>query len=107
MTLSKEDLAKINDLVSLTVNVPEWGGDVLVKQLDVTERLIVEDLIEAKDKEFSIKVVAMSLIDDKGNQLFTPDELKKRNGKVVLRLFREILNHNTMSSESIEDAKKN
>lgn len=76
--LSREEILKSKDIGIEVVFVPEWGGSVTVKGLSGRQRDQFEiSLLEGKGKNRQVnlrnlraKLVAMTIVNDKGNPIF-------------------------------------
>ena len=114
MALSKEQILAADDLGLLEVDVPEWGGSVFIRVMSVGERDSYEnDWMVNKSKgvdNFSAKFLQRVLCDEKGQLLFSPDEvaaLAKKSAKVVGTLWEAAMRHNKMTDEDVEELAKN
>jgi len=89
MTLTKEQIIGANDLTKEEVDVPEWGGSVIVRTMTGTERDRFEATIIGKDQSnFRAALLSLCLIDDKGQRLFdNPVELGKKSAAILDRLL--------------------
>lgn len=99
--LTKEQILSYNDLVTEIVKVPEWGGgEVIVRCLTGSERdelesLVIQEKSDDGDRKvdlsnFRARLVALSVIDEKGDRLFTIDDviaLSKKSAKALDRVF--------------------
>ena len=83
MRLSKDDILKAADNAPEEVNVPEWGGTVLVRGMTGKERDAFELSLmtpgrggrrEVNPANVRAKVVVRCVVDDEGNRLFTDAE---------------------------------
>lgn len=92
--LSAAQINAIEDAVTETVPVPEWGGDVIIKGMTGTER----DLFEAgmweggklDRRNYRSRLLVQVLVNEQGTRLYTNAEamvLGKRSGKVIDRLY--------------------
>lgn len=116
--LDKKAIIEANDIGTGKISVPEWGGDVYVKALSIRERDILggfarkflDTEIDKKGKldqkmlrteeaekafnDFRIHKVGFSLCDDKGERIFTNDEIEtilgKKSPESIDRVFNEI-----------------
>lgn len=90
--LTKDLILQADDRRTQTVEVPEWGGAVIVKTLSGTERDQFEESILAGGKrEFKgvrAKLVALSIIGEDGERLFTFEEAELLGEKSSLALDR-------------------
>jgi len=115
MTLNKEEIIKAKDIKIETVEVPEWGGTVNIKSLSVGDRdeftqWVIDNDGKTNTKDFMAKMVALALVDDEGNRLFTKDELSelsKKSINVVERLYKIVSINSGLSGASFDEAKEN
>lgn len=111
MLLSKEQIFSCQDLQTVIVSVPEWGGDVKVKGMSAIDRIKFEK--EQKDLEPSeliIRLVLLACVDDNNDRLFSNDDLKQLEQKspvALLRVFNEAVKLNILSDEKIEQEAEN
>jgi len=104
MTLNREQILSAKDREIIVLDIPEWGGEVRLMAFSggSAESISPEDSIS--------KVVALSIIDDNGNLVFSEediDALKTRSARVLKRVFDEALKLNGLGDNAIEDATKN
>lgn len=95
--LSKKDILGAKDLPMEEVQVPEWGGSVMVRGLNGKERDTFESsVIDEKHKgqvkldNIRAKLCAMTICDEKGERLFDDKEIEalaKKSGKALDRVF--------------------
>lgn len=96
MRLSKDAILGAEDLKSEEVEVPEWGGSVLVRGLTGRERddyetslmvqrggQMVSDIANAR-----AKLVARCVVDDDGQRVFDNDDIGALGGKSGAALAR-------------------
>lgn len=124
MALSKEDIFNADDLGLLEVPVKEWkpkgwkDGDsvptVFIRVMSVGERDAYEnDWVVNKAKgvaNFRTKFLQKVLCDEKGELLFTPEEIErlaKKSARVMNRLWNEAMKHNALSESDVEELAKN
>ena len=93
MVLSKEQILSADDLKTETVNIPEWGGDVLLRELRGRERDAFEEGSMDKQRNISMvnmraRLVAMSAIDEEGERLFSSKEANELGNKSATALNR-------------------
>lgn len=76
--LTREAILEAEDLGTEEVDVPEWGGTVLVRGLSADERDKLESAVMKNGKPnldgFSARLAAASLVDADGNQLFSQSQ---------------------------------
>lgn len=114
--LSKEQILAAHDLATEDVDVSEWGGAVRLRLLTGTERARFEDeVLDARSKgkelpRFKLKLLALCLVDDAGNRLFTDaelDALGKKSAKVIEVLFDACRRMNGLAQDAVEEEEKN
>ena len=95
MVLSKDQILEADDLKRETIATPEWGGDVLVRELRGRERDAFEEGSMDSKRNISManmraRLVAMSAIDEEGERLFSSKEaaaLGDKSATALNRLF--------------------
>ena len=117
--LTRDQILAADDRKTERVSVPEWGGDVIVsvmsgQQRDAYEMLLVEVDASGKSKSrmdnLRAKLVACSVVDEAGNNLFTERdvaELGKKSAAALQRVFVAASRINRVTEEGMEDAAKN
>ena len=94
--LTKERILAVDDIVTEDVDVPEWGGTVRVRGLSGVERDAFEaSMIERRGKKVETnltnlraKLVAASVVDEKGSRLFSDADVKALGAKSAAGLDR-------------------
>ncbi len=112
--LSAEDILKAEDRKIETVPVPEWGGEVLVREMSGLERdrfdISVRDANDNLNlQNYRARLVAACACDAAGKLLFTPfqaQDLGQKSSLILMRIFRVAQKLNGMSQEAVADAKK-
>lgn len=115
MALTKEQILSADDLKQELVEVPEWGGEVLVRELRGRERDAFEE--GSLDKQRNLKMtnmrarlVAMSVIDDEGERLFTSKEaleLGEKSASALNRLFEVCCKISGITSDDVDKLEGN
>ncbi len=116
--LSRDAVLQKTDLKTEKVEVPEWGGDVYVREFTQAERTEfgVESYLEEDKKKtdslktVKIKTVIMSTVDDKGSNLFTIkdfDILNKKSAIVIDRIWKKAWKLSGMQVGDVEKVTKN
>lgn len=120
--LTKAQILAADDIKTEVVEVPEWGGQVLVRALDGAGRDQFEaeflqidtsgakptyemDLLNAR-----ARLVALSLVDEKLQRLFTDDDvisLGKKSAAALDRVYAVAQRLSGLSKQDIEDLQKN
>jgi hypothetical protein len=117
MPLSREAILAAQDTRTKTVDVPEWGGEVIIRSLTAGWRNQFEaDMLEAHRQgrqvpaDLSARMVIASLVDEAGAELFTLDDVKAmsaKNANVMTRLHDAIVELNALPAAAVEVLKGN
>lgn len=112
--LTKDLILQADDRRTQTVEVPEWGGTVIVKTLSGTERDQFEESILAGGKRdfkgVRAKLVALSIVGEDGERLFTfeeAEELGKKSALALDRLFGVAQKLSGFTTKDMEDLTEN
>jgi len=120
--LGREDILNAVDVKTETVNCPEWGGAVKVRGLTAGERDKWENSlyttkqhgnkfeVVAQKDNVRAKFISVSVIDDKGELLFSVGDieaLSKKSAAPIDRIFAVAQRLSGMSNEDIEELEKN
>lgn len=117
--LTKEDILNAQDSHVEPLEVPEWGGHVLVKALSGAERDSFEASISGsktgKQRKVNLenlraRLVALCLVDDKGKRLFTTADvhaLGQKSAIALERVFEKATELAGMGNTDIEDMTAN
>lgn len=114
MALTAQEILAADDLGLLKVHVKEWNGDVFIRVMTVGE-------LDAYQKEwvgkkevgvdnFRAKFLARCLCDEKGQRLFSDEQIEQlaaKSAKVVGRLFDKAAAHNAITEKDVEELAKN
>lgn len=116
MRLSKDDILKAADNRPEEVDVPEWGGTVLVRGMTGRERDAFEVSLmtsgrngrrEVNPVNVRAKLVARCTVDDDGNRLFTDAEagdLGDKSAAAVDRVYAVAARLSGMGDQEQEEA---
>lgn len=118
MILNREQILAANDVKTRVVEVPEWGGSVIVRGLTSLERdRAIARMMNDKNQvdlnrlgEFRVMIAAMAMIDEQGNPLFTEkdvDLLGKKSWSAIERISDAVLELSGMTQASLEQLEKN
>lgn len=119
LALTREEILNASDLVTEMVNVPEWGGNVYVRCLtgeerDELESLVVQDKSDGNSKvdltNFRARLVALSVVNEKGDRIFTLDDvvkLGKKSAKALEKVFNVAERLSSLRNKDSENAIKN
>lgn len=116
--LTRDQILDANDLEIQEVNVPEWGGTVLVRGMTGVERDAFEgSLVKGKGKNTTVnmdniraKLVASSIVDQDGQRLFTDQDVQalgKKSAAALDRVFAVAQELSGISQSDVEDLAKN
>jgi len=116
--LSRDDILNINDIEIREVYIPEWKGSVLVKALSGAERDAFEESLlvgKGPNKELNMnnvraKLVALSVVDKKGNRIFSDSdvkELSRKSATALQRIFAVAQKLSGLTEADIEELSKN
>jgi len=112
--LSKDAIFAADDLPRETVNVPEWGGDVIVRTMTGAERDAFEyQLMQAKKGEkldgrgLKARMCVLTIVNEAGDPLFDdPSDvltLQTKSAAVLNRLFEVSSRLNGLSDGDVEE----
>lgn len=116
--LSRDDILKADDIKTELVEVPEWGGAVMVRGLTGAERDALEEEVTSQRgssvrvnlRNLRAKLVVRSVVDEQGKHLFTPadvDALGKKSAAALQRVFNVASRLSGLSREDLEELTKN
>lgn len=97
--LNRAEILAAQDLKTETVNVPEWGGAVILQGGTGEERDTFEESImvgkgqnrDVNTKRLRVKLLAKSIVDAAGSKLFSESDieaLSRKSAVVIERLFK-------------------
>ena len=117
--LSKQQILAAEDMVTRQVNVPEWGGDVIVRMLTGLERdqfdaSIVGDA-DMKGKQERLhniraRLLSLCLVDQEGNRLFAEADviaLGAKCAKAIDRIYGIAAALSGISDDDVKELEKN
>lgn len=116
--LTRESILAANDIQRDEVDVPEWGGMVLVQGLSGKERDELEaSLIQGKGKNANVnlknlraKLVARSVVDIEGKRVFADadiEALSKKSGLALNRVYEVAQRLSGITQEDVDELTKN
>lgn len=116
MRLTKDQiLARRSQLARETVTIPEWGGDVIVQEMnardrDAWEKSILESETEPSLRNIRAKLVARSVVDEAGERLFSDEEAEQLgglSGAAVTRVYSVAARLSRIRRQDVEELQKN
>jgi len=93
MRLTRETILALGRAREI-IEVPEWGGAVIIATLNLAERLEFERwsaTLPDDSGDYIVGLLAYAVVDDNGQRLFTQDDIKAladKSAAVLLRLSR-------------------
>lgn len=113
--LTREEILQADDLKTEIVNVPEWGGEVIVRTMTGTDRDIWDNLMFRKGERNYLndnraKLCSCTIVDEHGNLLFTEDdviELGKKSSMALNRVFDVAKRLNGLGPDDVKEMAKN
>jgi hypothetical protein len=119
MTLNKEQILEASDLKSVSIEVPEWGGSVLVRTMTGADRDAFEasmvtvnpDGTRTPDmRNLRAKLVALTMVDEANNRLFDVSDIPRlamKSSAALERVFEAAQRINGLGIKAEEEAVKN
>lgn len=112
--LSRDAILAINDIQQEVVDVPEWGGKVLVRgmtgsQRDQFERTVITTKgknVETNWEHFRAKLLVWTIVDAEGKRIFNDSDivaLGRKSAVAMSRVFEVASNLSGLSSEDVEE----
>lgn len=116
--LTKDAILEAKDLKDETVEVPEWGGSVIVRCLTGTERDAFESSLfkgngknqQENFENLRAKLLVLAIIDEDGKRLFSKkdiDDLGRKSVSVLDRLFHVARKLSGIGQEDVDELTKN
>jgi hypothetical protein len=118
MLLTREAILNAPDLQVEDVDVPEWGGKVRVRGLTGAERDAFEQsIMEQRGRDMSLnlrniraKLVALSVVDEQNNRVFSDADVKalgQKSAVALQRVFEVAQRLSGLRNEDVEELAKN
>jgi hypothetical protein len=119
MALTLSEILGKDDGKIISVNVPEWGGDVCLRVMSGAERDEYESFLLSKMKDGKLadnrglkqKLLTLTLCDEKGVRMVdAPQDAAKlfaKSASVLQSLFEKAQIHNGLRDEDVEAVGKN
>jgi hypothetical protein len=116
--LTREDILRAEDIPQEVVEVPEWGGCVRLRGLTGDERDSFEASIivgrganrQVNWRNLRSKLVALSIVDEAGQRMFTDadvDVLGRKSAVALERLFEVAARLSGLGRQDMEELTKN
>jgi len=116
MGLTRDAILAADDLKKETVEVPEWGGSVTIREFTAAERDLFEsEWLKGKaagteTDNIRARLVSRTLITDTGERMFSDAEiaiLGNKSATALDRLFTVAQRINGMSGAAVDELEKN
>lgn len=117
MALSKEAIFAAKDTEVHEIEVPEWGGTILLRSMTGAQRNNYEHWAHQQSKADSPdyrgireRLISCCAVDESGSPLFTEEDiaaLAAKNSEVIDRLHEQCQKLCGMDADAVEDAAKN
>lgn len=112
--LTRDQILSIDDVTGdlLPVEVPEWGGTVLIRPMSGLARERFEAALTSDKPRHDLRaMLAASVIcDDKGRLLFLESDVKalsEKSNKPLHRLYEIGIKHSAIGKKSVDELEKN
>jgi len=118
--ITKDRILATNDLATTTVEVPEWGCSVTIREMTGAQRDSWDSMLASKydqktkrmmsTKNLRAKMVQLSVIDESGSLMFSDkevDALSEKSANALTRIFEAAQHLNHMTDEDVEELEKN
>lgn len=116
MSLTRDQILAFDDIKPTVtpVDVPEWGGPVLIRPMSGLDRERFENYLakEAKDSDGNVRarMAAYCLCDEEGRTLFTEadvEALGRKNSHALDRIYQACIRLNALRKDGIDELEKN
>ena len=110
--LDKKAILELNDIRIEKVHVPEWKGDIYIKEMTGNERdsfALAHRVMDKTKSSIGALYAVFTVVDKDGNLLFSEADissLSKKSGKALDRIFDKAEELNRVFSDIEDDAKK-
>lgn len=110
--LTKDAIFKANDVRTKEVEVPEWGGSVIIKSMTAERHAKFEELSKGQDSNQALAFYAASIIvDEEGEPLFdSAEDIRKLAGKsnvALIKILNAGIELNGITEKDLEENAKN
>lgn len=109
--LTREQILAAQDIVTEEVEVPEWGGVVLVRGLSAAQMERMQERVKGKGvKGATATLAALALVDSEGKRLFRESDIEalgRKSMAALQRVMSAILRQNALDKTEFEELAKN
>jgi len=111
----RDKILSAQDAEMKKVHVPEWGCDVWIRAMSGADRDKWEQSLTNNKGETDItnaraKLVVFTVVDEKGDRIFSDEDILlvgQKSAKVLTRLSNVATKLNGLTSDDVEEARKN
>lgn len=115
LMLTKDQILNADDIQTKVIDVPEWGGEVTIKSMSGFYRDRFENSLVGKNgganmQNVRAKLVAASIVDDKGDVMFSEKDITKlgsKSGDALDRVFAVAKSINKITDDEVKELAKN
>lgn len=109
--LTRDEILEVDDIQVWEVEVPEWGGTVLVQSLTAAQVERVQTQHKGKGmKGLTAAFVQMSVVKEDGKKMFHMSDLDRLSQKSIsacTRVLKTIMEQNALEEEDLEELAEN
>lgn len=114
-TLNRDQILEAPDAKREEVQVPEWGGTVLIASMtgtarDAWEQSLVDKGGKVRMENVRARLVAYTAVDEHGNRIFTDADIEalgRKSAAALERCVKVAQKLNRLTEADMEDAAKN
>ena len=115
MALKRDEILGANDVRHEEVDVPEWGGTVLIaamsgKARDAWEQSLIGEKGKVNIENVRARLVVYTAVDEQGDRIFTDQDIEllgRKSAAALERCSRVAQRLNRLSQQDLEEAKGN
>ena len=106
--LNRESILKANDLKTIDVDVPEWGGTLRIRTMTGADRQEYYRVTAGKDgtpKNVMEALIVACAVDENGNSMFSFGdirELSHKSAAALNRVFEKAAELNGLTQKSVD-----
>ena len=109
--LNRDEILAVDDIQVWEVEVPEWGGAVLVQSLTAAQVERIQTKYKGKGmKGLTAAFVQMSVVDEDGKRMFHQSDLDKLSQKSIsacTRILKTVMEQNALEEKDLEELAEN
>ena len=108
--ISRDQILSASDIEYKEIDVPEWGGTVRIASMNGADREVFETvwINQAGEETTQIRatLVALSIVDENGDRLFSPEDIEalgKKSCKALSRVFEVAQKLNGIGEDDVKN----